>query len=115
MMYVHKILEALLKNNGYQKKDVHWIGSSDGHFAMTVTAFLGRFGDQYKIIGSDDIAYDLVIVLRDDSWFELEESGGEQFWVFRKCPQRMPKPVAFDTYKSRGRRSIAYAVSHSQE
>lgn len=115
MMYVHKVLEALLKNNGYRKKDVRWIGSNDGHFAMTVTTFLGRFGDQYEITGSDDIAYDLVIVLHDGSWFELEEGGGEQFWVFRKCPQPMSDAVAFDTYESSsiGRQSMADANSYS--
>lgn len=113
-MYVHEALDTLLKNNGYQEKDVHWIGSSDGHFAMTVTAFLEHFGDRYHDI-YQDLANDLVITLFDGNWFEREEGGGEQFWVLRKQPQLMPTSVAFDTYESRDRRSMAYAVSHAQE
>ena len=112
-MYVHEALDTLLKNNGYQETDVHWIGSSDGHFAMTVTAFLEHFGNRYYPI-VQDLANDLVIMLRDGSWFELEEGGGTQFWVLRKRPQLMPYAVAFDNYESAGRQPMANANSHSQ-
>lgn len=105
-MYVREALDTLLKDNGYQEKDVHWIGSHDGHFAMTVTAFLEHFGDRYELVGTDT-ACDFIIMLRDGSWFEREEGGGEQFWVFRKRPQLMPHAVDFDNYKSAGRQPLA--------
>lgn len=114
-MYTNEDLKALLNHNGYEEKDVQWIGSHDGHFAMTVTAFLEQFGSQYSLI--ENRAYDLVITLRDGSWFELEEGGGEQFWVLRKRPQRMPNAVIFDTYESIGsidHQSMADVNRHSQ-
>ena len=111
-MYVHEALNQLLKNNGYQATDVDWIGSHDGHFAMTVIDFLEHFGDRYHDV-DPDLANDLVITLSDGNWFELEEGGGEQFWVLRQRPQRLSKSVAFATYESQGRWPMADAVSHS--
>ena len=113
-MYTNEKLKALLNRNGYEETDVHWIGSSDGHFAMTVAAFLEHFGSHYHSIGQG-LANDLVITLRDGNWLELEEDGGDQFWVLRKHPQLMPYAVAFDNYESAGRQPMANANSHSQE
>lgn len=41
--------------------------------------------------GSQEVAEDLIIMMKDGSWFERHEYDGSEEWIFRRAPQVIPE------------------------
>lgn len=67
---------------------VDWVGSFDGSLAMNWEDFAMKFiGETYTPdVARDELPYDLVVVMKDESWYErLPWSVG---WVHRYPPKK---------------------------
>lgn len=75
---------------------VAWVGSFDGSFAMSWEDFSMKFiGETYTPdVARDELPYDLVVVMEDESWFErVPWSVG---WVHRRLPFKHWNAKPFD-------------------
>ncbi|MCC7667450.1 hypothetical protein [Liquorilactobacillus satsumensis] len=78
--------------------DISWIGSRDGHFAMSWKDFY----DHFKNItydngyGGQEIVDDLVVVLQDGSWLERSEYDGAEDFQYGSTPVLDSNSKTFD-------------------
>ena len=97
-MVINLLKETLevLKGYGKSPKDVKWVGSKDGKYAITWDEFEKIANIEYnKGYGSQEIAEDLVIV-GDDWWLERCVSDGwSEWWEFKTLPVKQPKTAKF--------------------
>lgn len=79
-------------------REVSWVGSSDGEYAMSWDEFKEKFKDlEYNSgFGSQKIATDLVVVFTDGGWLEREEYDGAEHWVDKSAPVREENAKSFD-------------------
>ena len=88
----------MLKGYGYNpEQDVLWAGSADGSFAVSWQEFKEIARDVWYDpgYGSQEVAFDLVVVLRDGSWLSRWEYDGAEGWQYNKCPIRRPDARSF--------------------
>jgi len=88
-MFVGKEIEDALAKHGYTLDNVYWIGSRDGHYVMNPNVFMATFGDQMydSGYGSPELPTDLVMVMKDNSWFERYEYDGSEGWEYQFAPR----------------------------
>lgn len=86
----------VLKKYGKTPKDVLWVGSVDGEYAISWEEFekIAENVWYYNGYGSQEIAYDLVVV-GDDWWLERVEYDGSEWWEIRKKPEKKPDAKPF--------------------
>lgn len=96
-MSIVKETEAVLGRNHKATKDVEWVGSKDGEYAISWEDFATKFKnvDYYKGYGFQEIATDLVVV-GSDWWLERREYDGSEWWEYKELPVKSKKPKVFD-------------------
>jgi hypothetical protein len=102
MNLLEETLEMLkeLKKTG---KDVIWVGSSDGQYAISWEEFVKIASVEYDNgFGAQEIASDLIIVFNDGTWLSRGEYDGSEWWEFHKLPQKQPSTKTFTVVKVRG-------------
>lgn len=75
---------------------IAWVGSFDGRLAMSWPKFAMEFiGEEYTPdVSKDELPYDLVVVMDDESWYErVPWSVG---WVHRYPPKKNWNAKRFD-------------------
>ena len=84
-----------LQENGKSPKDVLWVGSSNGEYAISWGNFSKiadfEYDDGY---GGQEIVSDLVIV-GDTWWLERGEYDGAEWWEFKTIPYKQPSAKQF--------------------
>lgn len=83
-----------------------WVGSADGHYAMTWKSFKSLFYDtEYRVQGGYcALASDLVVVLTDGSWYEQDKTNG--YLYHRWSPVLQPDFRPFRTIIGQGSSSL---------
>lgn len=85
----------VLKKYGKSPKDVRWIGSRDGRYAITWKEFEKIANVEYDNgYGSQKVAMDLVVV-GDDWWLERHEYDRSEWWEFKTLPKKKPDAKKF--------------------
>ena len=84
-----------LKKHGKSPKDVRWVGSKDGEFAISWEEF-EKIADveYYRWYGAENVAIDLVVV-GDDWWLERYVCEGFEMWEFKTQPRKRPDAKKF--------------------
>ena len=69
---------------------IAWVGSADGHYAMTWRDFKSvAYGTEYQLQGGRyALAGDLVVKLSDGTWYEQDKTNG--FFYHRQVPTLKP-------------------------
>jgi hypothetical protein len=90
-----------LKEHKLQQKNIVWVGSRDGKYVVSWSAFktIAKNTEYYAGYGSQEIASDLVIVFRDGSWLERYEYDGSEGWEYKIQPQQQDNALPFDKVK----------------
>lgn len=80
----------------FEKKpcDVLWVGSDDGHFAITWAAFEVLADREYYPIW---VAYDLVVV-GEGWWIERRCEGDDEWWEYKELPKRVDAKVFLEVF-----------------
>ena len=95
MNLLEETLEVLAKF-GKTPKDVRWVGSADGEFAITWDEFVKIADVEYNDgFGAQEVAEDLVVV-GDDWWLERREYDGSEWWEFKTLPKKKKNAKKFD-------------------
>ena len=77
-------------------KNVAWVGSRDGEFAISWDEFLSINDYAYDSgYGAQHIAKDLVVVFEDGSYLERVEYDGSEAWNFSETPKKSDNPKPF--------------------
>lgn len=72
----------VLVDNGKSLEDIAWVGCDD--FRIPIDAFLKAADTEYlNGFGAQEVAMDLIVVLRDGSWLERKEYDGSEWWEFK--------------------------------
>ena len=80
---------------GYKKEDIDWIGCRD--FRIPIDCFWDSPPQMYDDgYGTEEVATDLVIVFKDNSWIERDSYDGSEWWT-RKALPRKPVEIKFVT------------------
>ena len=76
-----------LEDQGYTASDVDWVGTRNGNIA-TFAEFekLAKDIDYYSGYGSQEINPELIVVLKNGSWFERAEYDGSEWFEFKEAP-----------------------------
>ena len=71
-----------------EPQDVLWVGSQDGQYAISWEEFVDLAkGQRYDPgFGAQVVAFDLVIVFKDNSWLSRAEYDGSEWWAYNKTP-----------------------------
>ena len=82
-----------------------WVGSADGHYAMTWKSFKSLFYDtEYRVQGGYcALASDLVVAMDDGSWYEQADNG---YFYHRWPPQLQPGFRPFEKATGQGSSSL---------
>ena len=94
-----------LKAHGYTMDDISWVGCDE--FKIPVEEFVERADTVYdNCFGGQEVAKDLVVVLKDGSWLERDEYDGAEWWDF-KAKKKEPTvtyagKVALTAHQARG-------------
>lgn len=82
-----------------------WVGSADGHRAITWKRFKRLFHDaEYHVQGGYcALASDLVVVMDDGSWYEQADNG---YFYHRWSPQLQPVFRPFEKVTGQGSSSL---------
>ena len=85
-----------LHSYGYSINDISWIGSKD--MVIPTTNFMSiAFDTNYDNgYGSQEVASNLVVVMKDGSWFDRNEYDGSEWWEFHRCPSRPQQIVCIN-------------------
>ena len=72
---------AVLENYGYSIDDIDWIGTHD--FIISISEFfdVARRTLCDAGYGSAETPIDIVIVMKDETWFERYEYDGSEYWT----------------------------------
>ena len=91
----------VLKNLQVDEEDVAWVGSYDGDLAISWKKFKKIASKTFYDggYGGQEIAEDLVIVFKDNSWMERQEYDGSEWWSYKKAPERQKKAKTFTRVK----------------
>ncbi len=86
-----------LKRETYiDEKEVAWVGTDDGEYAISWEEFLKIADIEYDSgFGLAYIPTELVVVFKDGSWLERHEYDGSESWVFKSAPVREPDSVTW--------------------
>lgn len=89
------LVEETLKR--FDGREVDWVGSADGEYAMSWDEFVEKFkGLNYDSgYGAQHIATDLVVVFTDGSWLERHEYDGSEWWEIKRRPARFENAKSF--------------------
>ena len=91
----------VLKSKGKDEKDVMWVGSRDGKYAISWEEFKKIADIEYDCkFGAQEIAEDLVVVGKD-WWLERHEYDGSEWWEFKTLPRKQRNPKKFTKVKAR--------------
>jgi hypothetical protein len=92
MPKVNLLIETSHMMEAYHKaaEDIAWIGGKDFYIDIEDFFFAAKNTDYDNGYGSQEIAFDLVIVFKDGSWFSRTEYDGSEGWRYNECP-RKPK------------------------
>ena len=97
-MAVNLLKETLeiLEKHGKSPKDVKWVGSRDGKYAITWNEFEKIANITYNnSYGAQEIAEDLVVV-GEDWWLErCVCDGWSEWWEFKTLPIKQSEAVKF--------------------
>ena len=86
------LLETLnaLAYKGYRLKDIEWLGCSE--FEIPLDHFIELANREYDDgYGKEEVCPDLVISLKDGSWFERRACAGSEWWEYQSCVRRPQK------------------------
>lgn len=77
-------LKHVLTKHGYTLLSIDWIGTRD--FTVPIYEFLQNAlnTDYNNGYGTAATPMDVVIVMKDGSWFERAEYDGSEWWVHKK-------------------------------
>jgi hypothetical protein len=76
--------------------DVLWVGSSDGEYGMSWEDFAKVASVEYdEGYGGQEVANDLVVVLKGGSWLERREYDGSEGWQLCTKPKARPNAKPF--------------------
>lgn len=80
--YADETINALLQK-GYEVSDIDWIGTHD--FTIPINEFFSAARNTNYDNGYGGIATpsDIVIVMKDGSWFERAEYDGSEWWIYK--------------------------------
>jgi len=69
-------------------KDVRWVGTEDGKYAISWEEFekIAKDVEYYSGYGLQEIPDNLVVV-GDDWWLERAEYDGSEWWEFKTMPK----------------------------
>lgn len=76
----------ILQTNGYTREDISWIGCKDFQLEEGWFWTIADNTVYYPSYGRPEIPQDLVIVMKDNSWFEREEYDGSEWWRHIQMP-----------------------------
>lgn len=84
MINYYEELKHVLTKHGYALLDIDWIGTRD--FTVPVYEFLQTAlkTDYNNGYGGVATPMDVVIVMKDGSWFERAEYDGSEWWEYKK-------------------------------
>lgn len=77
----------VLQDHRYSKSDILWIGGKDFRIpADNFWEIADRtiYSPHYE---PQEVALDLVIAMKDGSWFNRNEYNGAEFWQYNRCPK----------------------------
>lgn len=81
---------GIINKNGYSVDDVTWVGNGD--FEIPLDRFWELADREYDSgFGSEEVATDIVVAMKDGSWLERHECDGSEWWEFKRSPQRPSK------------------------
>jgi hypothetical protein len=91
-------IQYQLKQNGLKEEDIFWIGSEDGQYSLYWKTFKEKFKDvEYNSgFGAQELASDLVIVMKDHTYFNRDEYDGAEGWTYNKVPVRSDYAKPFE-------------------
>lgn len=76
-----------LKDGGYKPEDIEWVGCND--FTIPTDLFWKLADYEYDSgFGSQEVATDLIIVLKDGSYLERHEYDGSEWWELKRSPKK---------------------------
>lgn len=79
----------IMDKNGKDNSDILHIGSPDGKYSLTWEQFVKLSNRKYNNQTQKfKVAYDLVILFKDNSWLEREHDTGLEFWRYHSIPKR---------------------------
>lgn len=92
-----------LKEHNLTPREVRWVGSQDGQFAITWEEFtvIAKSINYDCSYGVDEINTGLVVV-GDGWWLERGEYDGSEWWEYNTLPERVDNPKTFDGIKDSG-------------
>lgn len=76
-----------IESLAFNTDDIAWIGSADGELAMSWEEFDCRFSqiNHDPEIATQELAIDLVIVMKDGTWYERDLDDGN--WLHKRVPR----------------------------
>ena len=91
----------ILKDKGYNSRDVAWVGSEDGRYSLPYGEFCELIADvAYDAgYGGHHISSELVIIMHDGSWFSRGEYDGSEWWDYNKQPHMRLDAKPFTSVK----------------
>lgn len=95
-MNLLKETRGMLRN---KIKEIEWIGSEDGEYAISWKQFVKIADVEYDNgYGAQEIASDLIIVGKD-WWMSRYEYDGSEGWEWHEKPIKKDKPKKFNKVK----------------
>lgn len=81
-----------IKFNGKTPEDILFIGSRDGEYSCTWDEFIVLANIEYDSgYGGQEIASDLVIVFKDNTYMDRYEYDGSESWAYNETPKAKKK------------------------
>jgi hypothetical protein len=95
--------KQVLENHNKEPKDVSWVGSVDGEFAITWSDFEKIADVEYDSgFGAQEIAKDLVIVFTDGTYMNRGEYDGSEWWEYHQAPTKKSDAKPFSNVGGAG-------------
>lgn len=86
-MNLFKETDEALDEQGYDWSDVRWVGSPDMKFpAVSEFMKVAKATEYDEGYGAQEVPFDLIIMLKDGTWFERAEYDGSEWWVYMRKP-----------------------------
>lgn len=82
-----------INNSNHSIDDIDWIGGSKCY--IDVQDFIKMAAQTYYDAGygGQEVAEDLVIVFKDNTWLERAEYDGSEWWRYKAVPQKPVKKI----------------------
>lgn len=80
--------EYYFQELGFDWNDVAFIGGRNFWISIENFQKVAATADYNKGYGAQEVAADLVIVFKDNSWLDRAEYDGAECWVYREPPRR---------------------------